>query len=32
VDEQLAALRATLVRNETLTEILTRAAKLDLPS
>ena len=31
VDEQLQALRETLSRNETLTEVLARAAKLDLP-
>src|ERR1700716_1433021 len=31
VDEQLAALRATLARNELLVEVLARAAKLDLP-
>lgn len=32
VDEQLAALRMTLARNEVLTEVLARAAKLALPS
>lgn len=31
VDEQLAAFRAALARNEVLTEVLARAAKLDLP-
>ncbi|MFI9388374.1 nucleotidyltransferase family protein [Kutzneria sp. NPDC052558] len=31
VDEQLEALRSTLSRNETLTEVLARAARLDLP-
>ncbi|HEX2130247.1 MAG TPA: nucleotidyltransferase family protein [Actinophytocola sp.] len=31
LDEQLDALRRTLVRNEQLVEVLTRAAKLDLP-
>jgi hypothetical protein len=31
VDEQLEALRAALARNESLMEVLARAAKLDLP-
>ncbi len=31
VDQQLVAFRATLERNEVLTEVLARAAKLDLP-
>lgn len=31
LDEQVAALRATLARNELLMEVLARAAKLDLP-
>lgn len=31
IDEQLAAFRATLTRNSVLTEVLARAAKLDLP-
>jgi uncharacterized protein len=31
MDEQLAALRETLSRNEVLTEVLSRCAKLDLP-
>lgn len=31
LDEQLDALRATLTRNELLTEVLARAARLDLP-
>jgi uncharacterized protein len=31
LDEQLKALRETLARNETLMEVLARAAKLDLP-
>jgi hypothetical protein len=31
VDEQLAALRSAVTRNRTLTEVLTRAAALDLP-
>jgi hypothetical protein len=31
VDEQLGCLRAAVTRNRTLTEVLTRAAALDLP-